>query len=423
MVTDPVQQIARHEHESPLRLDVSAALTRLAALPSSVAAPYVTVCLDWRPDGTNPANRPARRQFDEEADRLLAGLDAHSPAHDSVAPDIERIRTFLDEEMPAEAQGAYVVTCHARGVFEALPLGLPLPTQLHTAPTPSLGPLSRLADDHPTYAVLVADQRDATLYLIDQGTPRFDVEVEGTDFPRHQSQGGWSQKRYQTRADERIAHFATSVAEETRRTLSEIDAKALIIGGDEVITPALQNAFHQTVRARVVATIPIDIRSTPRQVIDATLPLAERAEREREAATIERLREAIGADAVMTALQTGQVMLLVLNDDFGSAGWADYTLPVYGAGEPPREHPAGGDVTNLVSIRLEAEAVRLAIQSDAEIEIVRTAVPVTARELEQVPDAASALPRAAAAIALDEMGGIGALLRFSLDDNQATANL
>jgi peptide subunit release factor 1 (eRF1) len=212
--------------------------------------------------------------------------------------------------------------------------------------------------------------------------------------------------------------------------MTEADATALIIGGDEVITPALQGAFHPTIQERVVATIPMDVRATPRQVFDATLPLAEQAEREREATAIDRLREAIGADtgvvgaeAVMTALQTGQVMVLIMNDDFEGTGWADYTMPVYGAGEPPSEHPAGGDAANLVPIRLEDEGVRLALQTDAEIEIVRTAVPITARELEQVPDADAAMPRSAAARALDEMGGIGALLRFALDADQATANL
>ena len=43
MATDPVQQIRELEHDTPLAIDLAATLTRLAALPPSPEAPYLTV--------------------------------------------------------------------------------------------------------------------------------------------------------------------------------------------------------------------------------------------------------------------------------------------------------------------------------------------------------------------------------------------
>src|SRR5215217_9148397 len=54
MATDPVQQIRELEHETPLAMDLTATLARLAALPPSTEAPYLMVSLDWRPEGSAP---------------------------------------------------------------------------------------------------------------------------------------------------------------------------------------------------------------------------------------------------------------------------------------------------------------------------------------------------------------------------------
>ena len=43
MATDPVQQIRELEHDTPLAMDLKATLARLAALPPSSEAPYLTV--------------------------------------------------------------------------------------------------------------------------------------------------------------------------------------------------------------------------------------------------------------------------------------------------------------------------------------------------------------------------------------------
>jgi len=130
-----------------------------------------------------------------------------------------------------------------------------------------------------------------------------------------------------------------------------------------------------------------------------------------------------GAEDTITALETGQVMTLVMNDDFSQPGWADYTLPLYGVGSPPGEHPAGGDVADLVPTTVEDEVVRLALQIGAEVQLVRSAVPVGVEEQEQIPDADDPTPRSEAARALDDLGGIGAILRYALDAGQPTADL
>ena len=449
MATDPIQAIREYIHDTPHDLDAQQTLMDLAALPPSTAVPYLSLSLDWRPAGDDPGRTPAfeprpserrssrndegvsRRPARQHIDRALAELvTTHGPrgaAFESVTADAQRIADYLDNELDPAAQGVFMVTCSASGVFTPLVLGLPLPTQLVAAPTPALGVLARLVDDHPTYAILLADQHDATLSLITQATQGHSLALASTDYPRKQKQGGWSQQRFQARANERVEAFARGIADEVQRALDEASVTMLIVAGDEVITSALDAAFHPTVTDRIIDTIRLDIRASEVEIIAATLPIVARAEREREVEAVRALQDSTGAgslgvggaEATLAALQRGQVATLVLNDDFAASGWVDFSLPVYGVGPVPIEHPAGGDPADLTPVALEEELIRLAIQTGATVQIVHTAVPVGTAKDDEIPQAGSAQPRTEAAFALDHLGGVGALLRFAIDQDDS----
>ena len=96
MVTDPVLSVQAHEAETPLELNLDQVIRGLAELQPSPTIPYLTVSLDWRPDGSapgrapreeplrsqrhvvvddsGPARRPSRQQFDREKHRRLIGI-------------------------------------------------------------------------------------------------------------------------------------------------------------------------------------------------------------------------------------------------------------------------------------------------------------------------------------------------------------
>lgn len=422
MATDPIRSIRRHEHPTTFDFDLRDALRRLAALPPSAEVPYLTLSLDWRPEGSKPGKRPAREQFAREAAQVVARFWPRGAAFDSVSADIERIQTSLDEELDPEAQGVFVVACHAQGVFDLLPLGIPVRTRLSVAATSALSVLARLEEDYPSYAVLLADQHEAVLTVFTQSAMNQSVSLRSSEYPRKQQAGGWSQRRFQARADERVAAFAKGIAAETRAFLEATGVTTmLILAGDEIMTSALDAELHQTVKDRIIRTLRLDMDASPDALVAATLPLVEQRERDREAERVDDLRDQLGAgglavagiEAVLTSLHYGQVMTVVLNDDFRMSGWADYAMHVYGVEAPPGSHPLGEDVSAVIPISLEEEVVRLAVQHGAAIDFVHTSVPVTEQPGGDIPRAGQPQPRSAPAAALDALGGIGALLRFA----------
>ena len=332
---------------------------------------------------------------------LVERVEPHTPTFHSLSADVARITAFIETELDPAAQGVVFIACDARGVFAALPLGVPVPTSIVTGPIPSLRPLVQATTDRPPYAVLVANQRDTVLWVLERQSWQRAIELEADGYPRKQQQGGWSQKRYQSRADVRVEAFAKTIAEQTRRELEApgLRSAPLIVAADEPMFSALDAELHETIAARVIGRLHLPVETEVSEVAAAAAPLVDDAERRREMASIQALRDGrgpggkavVGAEETLTALETGQVLHLIMNDDLSTPGWADFTLPVYGVGEPPAEHPAGGDAVNLVPIQVGELAIRLALQSDASVELVRTAAPLSAEELAEIPGCLGAI--------------------------------
>jgi peptide subunit release factor 1 (eRF1) len=455
MATDPVKSIRTLDHDTPMALDLTQSLQMLANVPPSTEAPYLTVSLDWRPEGSEPGRipppEPKRSERRARADDagtsrrpawevlrrdLEEAIKEHGPrgtAFESLSADMDRITSYLEKELDPAAQGVVIVACDHQGVFEPAPLEIPVTTGFTIGPIPSLGALVHAGLDYPSYAVLVADQREANLWLMERQTWDRGVQLEANDYPRKQKQGGWSQKRFQNRADERVEAFAKTIADETRREIAEgaTQIPYLILAAEEPMATALNEAFHQTVSERIIGTIALEPDANLTTIAAAAEPLVAARERQHERETVQSMLDGVGAggrgvagaEDTLTALETGQVMTLVMNDDFEQPGWADFTFPLYGAGNVPSEHPAAGDIANIVPAPLAEIAIRLALQTGADIELVGTAVPVGQDEQERIPDADEPTPRAKTARSLDVMGGIGAVLRFALDEGQPTADL
>jgi hypothetical protein len=422
--TDPVTQVNVEEYDLTFERDLRKALRRLGALPPSPEAPYITVAIDWRPDGTQPNSRPGRDVVLRRLDDLIAAEKEHTPGHETLAQARERLKAYLAGEIEPSVQGIYAVAGGEGQVFAPMALGIPIESAVSVGPVPVLSSLARCAEDNPDFAVLVADQQNATLIVVSQTFPASELQVEGEEYPRKQKQGGWSQQRYQMRAEERISAFARAVAERTQKALDENGIDLLIVAGDEVIVPELDAAWHSTMKERIVGRIAVEKSASEARIIAEALPVAERAARDREAATARRLVNGVGGplavggiEQTLLALEEGRVMHLVMTDDFHADGWADYSMPIAGVGEPGGEHPAGGDPAAMVPIALEEEFVRLALGQDASIEIVHGTVPIGQMDDGFVPQAGEGPPRTEAAGLLDGMGGVGAILRYAVVDS------
>lgn len=333
--------------------------------------PILSVYLDWRPitTGVRPAERPARVILRDRLRDIQRSFWPRGAAYDAVGADATRIWRYLDEQAPADAQGLAIFASEPIGLFETLESNAPFENEVTAGATPSLFPLARLMDDQETAVVAVVDTNTARLFLSQRGLLR---ELQGLDedpkfFSMIKGTRAMNQAHYQRHALTRRRQFAAEVADRIERLVAENGATQVILAGDPVATPGLRAAISPQVAALVhEEPLRLDIGAPRDTIWDEIEPVIRETEAEQDRSVVEKLVDAARANGLAVAgLEETRAAL--------EAGQVD-TLAISSGAQLPE-----GTRSQLIG---------LAAETDAEVEVV--------------DDAA----------ALDEMGGVGALLRY-----------
>jgi hypothetical protein len=139
------------------------------------------------------------------------------------------------------------------------------------APVPALRPLIARRQRHVPHVVALVDRTGADLMAWtaaatgpDPGTGTRADEVDSVrgedDVVRKVKPGGWSQRRFQQRAEDSWHHNMSQVAGELAALADRIGAPLVAVGGDERAVGLLLDALPASVRERVVR---IDVTRAP----------------------------------------------------------------------------------------------------------------------------------------------------------------
>jgi len=239
-----------------------------------------------------------------------------------------------------------------------------------------LGPLLESQQRALPHLMVVTDRTGADIVCIGddgQGDPEV-VGVEGETLHVQRSKpGGWSQRRFQQRAENVWESNAGEVAEQVADLARQTDARLITIAGDVravgFLVEHLPSDVHDLVRVLDGQSEELIAEETVRAVAD----LVARDTR----ATLQRFAEAAGhenavhgAQTTLRALSNGQVDTLLVHDDpadqrralFDPAGsWCaldehDKTSP------PPLDHPSDGRLVDV--------AIRSALLGGASVRFV-----------------------------------------------------
>ncbi len=421
---------------TPLVTDLREDLHDFAGRTADWEHPYLTVTLDYRPDGARPNHRPGTQWLDEQEKRLREDYGPRGPLYDAAVEGLKELRDALGDMGDPVPQGIIAVLQPGGGDSLILPLAVAPRNSVTVSATPALFEIASVQDAAEPFAVLIADTKQAFIHVFALGTRERDVEMHGQPRGGKVNPGAKSMDFHEKTAlnsrEQEIADFAKGIAEEVRVVMDEVDVRRLIIASDDQFTASLIEHFPKELHTTVIGTIKADIRDTPAQLLRLALPIIHEAERAQEDDVCEQLATGAqephglavwGIADTLAALETGQVLTLVMATDFSAAGWADEAMGMTGAGHVPTEHPAGGNVADLRPVDLREEFVRMALLSAVGTEFVnlRETGPVT----ESVDEAAASDTgaRGGAVAALADHEGVGALLRFRLDVDQTVPNM
>ena len=101
------------------------------------------------------------------------------------------------------------------------------------APLPSLAPIIEWRQNAPPHVIVRTDRQGADLVAVLHEAADVHRQVEGDDDPiRKVAPGGWSQRRYQERAENTWEENAGEVAAELTRLVERVDARLVVAAGD-----------------------------------------------------------------------------------------------------------------------------------------------------------------------------------------------
>jgi peptide subunit release factor 1 (eRF1) len=374
---------------TPLR----AQLDRLAALEPT-SSPVLSLYLDMRPDNNGKRNHDVflRKVFSERSGSL------QGDARKSFDQDVERITQYLANDVPPSVHGVALFACSADDLWEEFQLAVPFEQHaLFIGPVPHLYPLARMSDQFPAYAALLVDTNSARLFVFRLGRREAQEEVKNVK-TRGSNVGGWSQARYQRRAENFHLHHMKEVVSVLDRVVRAESIDQIVVSADETARAVLFEQLPKHLTEKVVDVLNLAITTPEHMVLSETLE----ALRQRDAETdLERVRTMIdewaagglgvvGPEATLDALIKGQVEELLIAAQPDALRRIN-NLPTHSSTTPLEVDTASGQTTaDTGRIRLAGELVARAQQNAARVRFVEDPA------------------------LLEEVGGVGAILRFRI---------
>lgn len=200
-------------------------------------------------------------------------------------------------------------------------LSSPVEDGIFVGPVPHLVPLLAWQQDNPRYAVVLCDREGGEIHVV-SGQEIEDVEtIEGDDIPiRKVAPGGWSQRRFQQRAENLWEKNAKLVADELATVVSSEDLDFVAVSGDVRAIQFLKDNIGQE-----VASLLVDIEGTPEVGIESIETELEKAVAAHVARSTEALLQRFqeergqhdlavdGAGSTFDALRQAQVDVLLVS--------------------------------------------------------------------------------------------------------------
>lgn len=375
----------------------SGILQKLAKVEST-EKPFISIYLNSEP------NEHGRDHFDVFLKKQLSvhedEFTEDTPEHESYLKIAQKIRDYAAKIEPS-ANGVAVFACEENDFFKAYEFSVPFEeNKFVMSDRPYIYPLARMVDQNPQFAVVLADSNQANIFVMQRGRILNNEEIESEKYSRSEA-GGWSQMRFQRHIDEMRKQHAKEVVEELEKIVRDEDIRQIVLAGNKEVTiPLLQDEMSEYLKDRIVGVIRVDMHSNEDELMREAEQAIKQNDTLQDKEKIDVLMEQnyeggkgiTGVAKTLEALANGQVQELYLTAKFNEIEYDEKEvseiLKAYAPGEdeemPDEKHPR--DIADDLIIRALESAERVRFIEDESL--------------------------------LEEAGGVGALLRYTMSANQ-----
>jgi peptide chain release factor subunit 1 len=305
--------------------------------------------------------------------------------------NVKMVKVYLDKNRYKKGSLA-ILACWIHDFFNAIPTDLPLPDKVVVDSSPFIKPLAVLQDDYENTGVVVADNKSAKIFTVYAGIAEDAGKIKGK-IKNHVKVGGWSQQRYERRRDKEIHHYAKDIVDKLSALKKEESFRRIILVGGKEILSNITKKFPKEL-LEITTQQHFDL-GKPEEIINQELySLLASAEIESETELFEKIKDeflqdglgAFGIEQVLPAALHFQIEKLIVNKDFHPAGSRCNKCGNLNA--PYTSKCENCSTEDLFEVDLVNEITELVKQGNGDVDFV-----THIKEL-------------------DELGSIGALLRY-----------
>jgi peptide subunit release factor 1 (eRF1) len=356
--------------------------------------PVLSVFLDM---SVNSENKRTHEIFLSQQKNRFAELDSDRPGHhrEALGEAFARVEKWLGSEYQESNRGLALYLEVGGPWLAAYQFPVAVRNRIAISDVPVIGPLATLVEGVRRYAVLLIDREHMRTLVIELGRVVAEHEISGDPYPtRHDVKaGGYSAKDFQKRKAEEVRHFWKEFAQEVVAQERRYSFAELIVLGTEENTSRFQEFLPQALRERVVHTGHAPVAAPAPSVLERLKDFFAEESARRELETVQLLQDRVrnrhfavaGFPPTLEQLQEGKVQTLVLARDIERSGARCLSCGFVLDGGGEACPYCGGHTQDGVDL-VEA-MLQLAAEKDVGIEFAdRTQ--------------------------LDELNGVGALLRF-----------
>ena len=360
--------------------------------PSQYPLISIYLSLSNNQNGRDDYQQFVRKVFSDRA----RALPERSPERESFDKDVKRIQDHLGKKDATAGQAVAIFASSGSELFEIIPLEAPLAEHsLFISSVPHLYPLARIAENYPRYAAVMLDTNKARIFVFG-GETEDETKIVGAK-TRRTSKGGWSQARYQRRADNFHTLHIKEVVDTLDKIVREEEVEHVVVAGADVAMPILREQLPKELADKIVEIGPHEDGESG-NFVERTMAALREKDAETDVEKVQELMDAwksgglgvAGPEATLSAFQLGQVDELIIT------GSPDTLKSV----QKLPEDAAPGDVQVITSTPVGAADEGQLKLSD---ELITRAQQTGAR-IRFIEDASL----------LADVGGVGALLRFRI---------
>ncbi len=262
--------------------------------------------------------------------RRMAGEDLGlgKDQREEVEADLAAIGEFLTLEFQREgARGLALFACLPEGLWQVIPLKVPVKNRILVDFKPRLAPLAESLSHQRRFGVLLANKETARLLEQYAGEIIENSEIFDTVL-KHHAQGGWEQTKLQRRHQLQVRNHLKKASDAALAFFKEKSLDLFIVGISEDLWPELEKVLHPYLKERLAARLNLEINADLNE-IRAKVDSAQDEIRAREQeALLASLGPELaagknyvgGLDDVLAALNERRVELLIVESGYSLAG-------------------------------------------------------------------------------------------------------